>query len=123
MLVNQIKRLYRKGFGTLASLFVTVTLVKQADPVYDSASGTVSTNEQTYPVAGFFRGLKDTELDERNIVAFERIFVTNEDRLHGLSIDPEKDYIIYEGVKYNIVSPVKRDPSNFIISIKLRRLE
>lgn len=107
----------------MASLFVSVTLVKPQNPVYDPASGTVTANEKSYLITGFFRGIRAEEIDERNIVSFEKIFVTNEDRLHGLTIDPEKDYIIYEGVKYNIVSPIKRDPSNFIVSIRLRRLE
>lgn len=122
-IAKQIRNLYNKGFGTLSSLFVLVTLVKAQDPTYDPSTGTVQTTEKTYSVSGFFRGLKDTEVDEQNIVAYEKIFVTTEDRLQGQTIDPEKDYIIYNGVKYSIVSPVKYDPSGFIVSLRLKRLE
>lgn len=119
---EQVRHLYDLGFDALASLLTEATLIRKTVGSYDPATGTVSTATESTVVKGLLRGIKATEAGP-DVLSTDRVFVTRSRYLGGVIPDPETDSLVVNGVSFEIIPPLREDPTRDIVALQIRKMD
>ena len=120
---STIQKVLSTGFAAIASLVEDVTLIREALASYDPTTGTVVNSETRRTITGILRSFKQTDRLPDNILADDKVFVTESTQFDDDIPDSKTDRLDYDGVVYEIVPPVLEDPTRTILSIQLRKIK
>ena len=120
---STIQKVLSTGFAAIASLVEDVTLIREALASYDPTTGTVVNSETRRTITGILRSFKQTDRLPDNILADDKVFVTESTQFDDDIPDSKTDRLDYGGVVYEIVPPVLEDPTRTILSIQLRKIK